>query len=286
MKKKLFSKILLIFFSVLFMQFFSCTGKEKSSAPLNEKIKPKRIIRDKILLILGKDYYEKNGILGYLKEEYGIGNEESPVKLLTYKDMTETTKLPRLKMITEKIEEYKITIVISIGIPEGGGRYLIQNAENNPLITIISLLPMDEILPLEAASDIVIDFKAPTSLLNKEDSFTVSDDDIGVLLTASVFAGEDINAKNKNLKNSPLEEFREALFTAQKVMQKPVFNNDYSIKPFIDSDTGIPSHKYLLIYKNGENPENDLETPDSKDTEDAVDENGDITNPDKLEGGA
>ncbi len=283
MKKKLFpAAISMCLCCFAFMQIVSCAEKkpESSDQAAEKKIKPKRVINDRILIILGKDYYEKSGILNYVKNEYGIGERDSPVQLLTYKEMTALTKSPRLKTINEKIEEYKSTIEISLGIPEGGGGHLIQIAENNSDVSIISLLPMDEILPLEAASDIVADFKFPKML--QEKNAAANDDDIMILLTASIFAAEDINAKNKKLKNSPLEEFREALFTAQKVIGKTLLNNDYTVKPFTDPGTGIPSHTYLIIHKNGEESKNDSENTES----DAVDENGDIINPDTLEGGA
>lgn len=286
---KRFSKFLFIFiyFFILFVCINSCNGKKEVQEPVREKIKPHRIIKNKILVILGKDYYERLGILRYLNENYSSGSEDAPVQILPYSEMTASSKYPRFKLISEKIDEYKSTIVISIGIPEGGGRYLIQIAENNPELAIITLLPMEELLPLEAASDIVVDFKIPTALSAQEESFVIGDDEVMLLLTASVFAGEDINAKKKKLKNSPLEEFREALFTAQKVIGKSIFNNHYSIKPFIDSETGIPSHKYLLICKGDEKAADaNAETGELENNTDANNENGDITNPDDLEGGA
>lgn len=287
MKKK--SEFLFIFicFFILFVCINSCNGKKEIQEPVRERVKPRRIIKNKILIILGKDYDERLGILKYLNEEYGTVGADAPVRILSYSEMTISSKYPRFKLISEKIDEYKSTIVISIGAPEGCGRYLIQIAENNPELTVITLLPMEELLPLEAASDIVIDFKIPTALSAKEEDFVIDDDELMLLLTASVFAGEDINAKKKDLKNSPLEEFREALFTAQKVIGKSIFNNRYSVKPFIDSETGIPSHKYLLIYKDDEKAaDENAETDGVENNADADNENGDITNPDDLEGGA
>lgn len=283
------SQVLFIFiyFFILFVGIHSCNEKKEVQEPVSERVKPRRIIKNKILIILGKDYYERLGILNYLHKEYGSGSEDSPVQILLYSEMTAGSKYPRFKLISEKIDKYKSTIVVSIGIPEGSGRYLIQIAENNPELAIISLLPMEELLLLEAASDIVVDFKIPTALLAQEEDFVIGDDEVMLLLTASVFAGEDINAKKKDLKNSPLEEFREALFTTQKVIGKSLFNNRYSVKPFIDSETGIPSHKYLLIYKDGENVSDENTEPDElENNTDADTQSGDIINPDKLEGGA
>lgn len=283
MKKRLL--IFLIFISVLHAAFISCSNNKENEV-VYEKIKPKRIIKNNILIILGKDYYERKDILKYLESEYALGKPDSHVQVLTYSDMVKRSRLPRLRMINDKIEEQNTTILISIGIPEGGGRYLIQAAENNRNLAVISLLPMDEILPLEAASDIVVDFQIPKQLLSEEKDFVISDNEVMLLLVSAIFAGEDINAHKKDIKIFPIEEFRQAFFTAQTVLGKDLFPNQYTIKPYTDSDTGLQSHRYLLIYKDFDG-DHDKDVPDdeSNSAESETDSEG-VINPDKLEGGA
>ena len=282
MKKKLL--FFLIFISILFSTFIASCSNNKEKEIVYEKIKPKRIIKNNILIVLGKDYYERKNILKYLEDAYALGSPDSHVQVLPYSDMVKAAKQPLLRMINEKIEEQKTTILISIGIPEGGGRYLIQAAENNPNLSIISLLPMDEILPLEASSDIVVDFQIPKEIMNEEKDFLISDNEVMLLLVAAIFAGEDINAHNKNIKIFPIEEFQQAFFTAQTILGKELFPNHYTIKPYTDSDTGLQSHRYLLIYKDFDESQ---ETADDKEnSEENETENDGIINPDKLEGGA
>ena len=282
MKKKLL--FFLIFISIPFSTFITSCSNAKEKATVYEKIKPKRIIKNNILIVLGKDYYERKDILKYLEDEYALGSSDSHVQVLPYSDMVKVSRQPRLRMINEKIEEQKTTILISIGIPEGGGRYLIQAAENNPNLSIISLLPMDEILPLEASSDIVVDFQIPKEIMNDEKDFLISDNEVMLLLVSAIFAGEDINAHNKNIKIFPIEEFQQAFFTAQTILGKELFPNHYTIKPYTDSDTGLQSHRYLLIYKDFDESQ---ETADDKEnSEENETENDGIINPDKLEGGA
>ena len=282
MKKKLL--FFLIFISILFSTFITSCSNNKEKEIVYEKIKPKRIIKNNILIVLGKDYYERKDILKYLENEYALGNPDSHVQVLPYSDMVKVSRQPRFRMINEKIEEQKTTILISIGIPEGGGRYLIQAAENNSNLSIISLLPMDEILPLEAASDIVVDFQIPKEIMNEEKDFLISDNEVMLLLVAAIFAGEDINAHKKNIKIFPIEEFQQAFFTAQTILGKALFPNHYTIKPYTDSDTGLQSHRYLLIYKDFDESQ---ETADDKEnSEENETEHDGIINPDKLEGGA
>ncbi|UTY32489.1 hypothetical protein [Treponema putidum] len=287
MVKRLLFFLIFISTSLLFLvsAITSCSNNEKKEI-VYEKIKPKRIIKNNILIVLGKDYYERKDILKYLENEYALGNPDSHVRVLPYSDMVKTAKQPRLRMINEKIKEQKTTILISIGIPEGGGRYLIQAVENNPKLTIISLLPMDEILPLEAASDIVVDFQIPKKIMNEETDFVISDNEVMLLLVAAIFAGEDINAHNKNINVFPIEEFQQAFFTAQTILGKELFPNHYTIKPYTDSDTGLQSHRYLLIYKDiDESQEKDMSN-DNVSSEENETENGGLINPDNLEGGA
>ncbi len=256
MKKRIYliQAFYFIIFFIITTSFFSCDSKEeKKEEKVYESIEPKRIIKDKILIVLGKDYSKRKNILKYLENEYGINNENAPVQVITYEDMTARTKLPRLKIIPEKIKEFKATIVISIGIPEGGAYYLINELEKNKDLVIISLLPMDDILALEAGSDLVVDFETPTDIMSDEKDFNISDDDVMLLLTSAVFTGEYFHAKNKNLERAPIEEFSEAFFNTQKVLDKKVFDGNYSIKTYIDPETKIPSLKYLLIYENKKN---------------------------------
>ncbi len=253
MKKKHIFTLLLGIFLIL-PQFTACNNKtNKPEKKIYKASSPQRIINNKILLILGKDYYKRENILDYLKKEYGIGKEDSPVKIIGYDDMITTTKYPLLKIIPEKIKEFKPTILISLGLPEGGGRYLINESRKNPDLVIISLLPMDEILPLEAGSDLVVDFEIPTEILSEEKDFKISDESLSLLLNSSVFMGEYIYAKKKELIKTPLEDFSEVFLNTQKFFNITV-ETDYGIKPYIDSDTGIPSRKYLLVYKSKGSP--------------------------------
>lgn len=278
-----------IFYTLLFIGALiaSCGLRQTDSTPVQENTKPKRTIKNKILIILGKDYYNRPGILKYMEEEYGLGEENAPVRLLPYPEFIKSTRQPRLRLIAETLEEFKSSIVISIGMPEGGGRYLISESEKNEELTVISLLPMDEALPMEAGSDIVVDFKPPAESLNNTEHLDITDGELMLLLTAAVFAGEDIRARHKEIKIPPIEEFREALFTAKKVLGSTgaSLKDSYTVKPYIDSNSGIPSRKYLLIYKNesptGENKSGHTDTAPSQTAEPE-----DITDPDKLDGSA
>lgn len=227
---------------------FSC----KKSAPVQTAAPPQRVITSKALIILGEDYEKRDKILTYLKKDY-MSADKSNIQLYTYHDMLTRSGNVILRSIAETIDSSNADIVIALGLPEGSARYLMQAQKSHPEKVYISLLPMEDTLPLEAACDIVVDFKLPDTLMNAEETFTVSDEKVELLLVASIFAGEDIIANQKNIAVSIYEEFNRAFFTAYSVLFSPHENApQFRVSPYIDADTSIPSRKYLIVYENSE----------------------------------
>lgn len=239
-------KICLLFFSLLF--FIACEKQDFAS----KKTPPKRVVKNKILIILGEDYCNRLNILDYLKKDY-FSENDTKIELFTYEEMLTRSGNVILRTILQKIEKSDCDIVIALGSPPGSARYLMQAQQKYPEKVYISLLPMEDILPLEATCDFVVDFKLPDTLMNAEETFTVSDEKVELLLVASVFAGEDIVAKKKKLSVSTYEEFNRAVFTACYVLFADEANTpSFRVSPYIDPDTSIPSRKYLIVYENAD----------------------------------
>lgn len=258
MKKKIaFVFLLAICYAAVFQ--ISCS-KEKVTERKEDKTLQKRELKNKILLILGKDYQTRPCITECFTKEYTEQSVKENIYMLEYSEFFISTKRARLKTIIDRIDEVLPDVIISIGIPEGAGKYLSQAAEKYPLLTIISLLPMEEILPLEAASDIVVDFELPDTLLNQESDFKISDEDVSLLILTSVFYGEDLNLRQKQIDIFPIEEFRLSFSKAEKILRRT--DKIYSLKPYSDPETNISSYKYLVIYelenKNSETAEFEL----------------------------
>lgn len=212
------------------------------------KPNPKRVITNDILLVLGEDYYQRTGILSYLENNYGVNTEDSHVRLLTYQDMLTDSGYLRLRSILDAIDSSDCSIVIAVGLPEGSARYFMQAADTHPEKVYVSLLPMEDTLQLEAACDMIVDFKLPDTLMNAEEAFTVSDDRVQLLLVASVFAGEDIQLNKKALNISIYEEFNRAFFTAYSVLY-PGQPPQFKVSPYVDVSTSLPSRKYFIVYE-------------------------------------
>ncbi len=266
--------------------FFLISCFAKQPVDTAEKKATKRVIVNKFLLILGQDYYERDGILDYLRGEYELGSANSKVDILPYSEMVNSKNNLYLRSIYDKVKKLTPNVVISIGAPEGAGRYFIKLREEFPDIVFISLLPMEDILPLEASCEIVVDYELPDDLLNEEKDFIISDEDVQLLLLSAVFASEDIVAHKNEAEISPYNEFNRAFFIAQAILFKEGERKLFRVKPYVDPETSLPSRKYLIIYekKVSDDLDEPVESADDKDGDEQADEEDDVLNPDELEG--
>jgi hypothetical protein len=240
-----------IIFLFCILSFFLSCQKTKQELDSNEKKIEEVSLRDlnmKVLVILGQDYYKKSNILECLNTEYSTSSIKENVNVLSY-DSLEMKDFLRLKLIIEKIEEIAPNVVISLGLPEGAGKYLLQAVNNDKNMIVISAFPMEEILKLEAASDIVFDFELPDVLLNQEHDFYITDSEVSLVLLSSFLASERIKKHGKNSSILPIEDAKEAFKEAEQKMEDKMGFNIYTLKPYIDSDIGMASYNYIIIYK-------------------------------------
>lgn len=246
------SKYIIVFLLGLFV-FFSCKQEDIHL----ENTPPVRLIKNKILVILGEDYYMRPGILNYLEKNYNLYDENSTVKLFTYESMLNSSGSLILRSIAEAIEHSDCDIIIALGVPEGSARYFTQVKNTHPEKIFISILPMEDTLPLEACCDIVLDFKLPDTLLNEEEIFSVTDENVELLLISSIFAAEDMLTNTNKLSISIYEEFNRAFFAAYSVLfsHAPVVHN-FRLSPYLDPETSIPSRTYFIV--------NEIDTNDDK----------------------
>ena len=240
------NRIIMFLFCLLFL---SCQKSNKviESDKEEEKVSLKDL-NMKVLVILGQDYYKKSNILECLNAEYSSASINENVIVLGY-DSFEMRDFLRLKVIIEKIEEIKPDAVISLGIPEGAGKYLLQAVSVDKNMVAISAFPMEEVLKLEAASDIVFDFELPDVLLNQEHDFYITDSEVSLVLLSSFLASERIKKHGKNSSILPIEDAKEAFKEAEQKMEEKMGHNVYTLKPYVDSDIGMASYNYIIIYK-------------------------------------
>ena len=244
-------KSYLSIFTMLVLLISSCskTAKQEEIEQKIEEKAPLRNLEEKVLLILGETYHKKDTLLDCLKKEYSEESILKNVYILTHDILMEPGFL-RLKIIEEKVAEIKPTAIISLGIPERAGQYLLKAGDENKDMVIISNFGMEEIAKLEAASDIVLDFKLPDEqLLNPETDFYVSDSELSLVLLSSFLASESIKQHGKKSTILPIEDAKEAFKKASLLLADEMGRNEYTLKPYIDTDVGMASYNYIMIHK-------------------------------------
>jgi len=252
MKTMLVRKLLSL--SVIVSLFFiSCSKEVKEENEIREQVIEEKVslrnLDEKILLILGEAYYKKNNLLDCLSREYNESSIKENIYILTH-DMLMQPGFLRLKIIEEKVAEMKPTAIISLGVPERAGQYLLKAGDEHKDMVIISAFGMEEIAKLEAASDIVLDFKLPDEqLLNPEIDFYVSDSELSLVLLSSFLASENIRRHGKNSSILPIEDAKDAFKKASVLLEDHMGKNEYTLKPYIDTDLGMASYNYIMIHK-------------------------------------
>lgn len=253
---KIFAKRLLL--TSMLLLSFSCAKevKEEAVEAEVEEVVPLRALEERVLLILGEAYYKKSNLLNCLTREYNEASIEKNVHILPY-DVLMQPGFLRLKVIEEKVTEMKPTVIISLGIPERAGQYLLKAGDESKDIVIISAFAMEEIAKLEAASDIVLDFKLPDEqLLNPEIDFYVSDTELSLVLLSSFLASESVRRHGKKSSILPIEDCKEAFKKASILLRDQMGKNEYTLKPYIDTDVGMASYNYIMIHKTALEDEN------------------------------
>lgn len=162
--------------------------------------------------------------------------------------MTAKTKQPRLSMITERLAAHPVEALISIGIPEGDARILRIAKEKYPDLHIFSLLPVEEILPLEAYSDVVVDFELPDSFAKADRAVNIPAHDVQTLVLCAVTAVEQINELPEQ---EPFPRFARAVATTSAMLKEQGITawggTPYTLQPYKDPELNIRSYNYLIL---------------------------------------
>ena len=215
----------------------SCGEKSGSYGQSHQK----KELNHRLLFVLGKDFYQYSDLFTYLSKIYDSESLKVNLHILSYSDMTAKTKQPRLSMITERLAAQPVEALISIGIPEGGARILRIAKEKYPDLHIFSLLPVEEILPLEAYSDVVVDFELPDSFAKADRAVDIPAHDVQTLVLCAVTAVEQ----------EPFPRFARAVATTVDVLKRQGIaawgGIPYVLQPYKDPELNIRSYNYLIL---------------------------------------
>lgn len=212
------------------------------------KAHPQKELTRSILFVLGKDFYQYSDLFTYLSEIYDSESLKKNLHILSYSEMTAKTRQPRLSMIPERLAAQPVEALISIGIPEGGARTLRTVKETYPALHIFSLLPVEEILPLEAYSDVVVDFELPDSFAKADRAVNIPAHDVQTLVLCVVTAIEQIDEVPEQ---EPFSRFTRAVATATALLEEHGITawggTQYTLQPYKDPELNIRSYNYLIL---------------------------------------
>lgn len=226
----------------------SCTGNSSGDSYGHGSSVEKKKLARSILFVLGKDFYRYSDLFTYLSDVYDSESLKTNLHILSYSEMTARTKQPRLSMISERLAVQPVDAVISIGIPEGGAKILRSVKEKYPGLHIFSLLPVEEILPLEAYSNVVIDFEIPDSFAKADRAVQIPAHDIQTLVLCAVTAAEQIDDLSEQ---EPFPRFARAIATASALLKDHGTTawggTPYTLQPYKDPELNIRSYNYLIL---------------------------------------
>ena len=226
----------------------SCMENSHGALNRNRAHRQKKALNHRLLFVLGKDFYQYSEIFTYLSDIYDTESLKTNLHILSYRDMTAKTKQPRLTMISERLAAQPVDTLISIGIPEGGAKILRTVKEKHPDLHIFSLLPVEEILPLEAYSNVVIDFEIPDSFTKADRAVQIPAHDIQTLVLCAVTAAEQIDDLSEQ---EPFPRFARAIATASALLKDHGTTawggTPYTLQPYKDSELNIRSYNYLIL---------------------------------------
>jgi hypothetical protein len=189
--------------------------------------------------------------------EYGIAGAGGMTVKLLYPDSFKVSGIARISVLADRAAESGVTIIVTVGAPEGTVNVLNRIRAANPSIKIVSLFPLDDALSVEAVSDIVADYPVPKEILSSENAAaasssvpgsagSVNDSSLGLLVLASVLAEEGPSS------DAPQARLAASLETARSLMKMKKTDASWNLSPWADPDTGLKSRNHLLLeYKGG-----------------------------------
>lgn len=208
----------------------------------------KRAPDHKVIVMLGEDYAKRPAILEPLVAEYGLSGFGGMTVPLKYPESFIVGTRTRLTALAEHAAVSDVTIVVTVGAPEGTVTELKKIRSINPSMRIVTLFSGDEILPVEAVSDIVAMESRDDKLLSDESApsaaLAADDPSLGLLVLASVLAAEEIPADGSLTPSAILSS---AIASASDVMKLKKNASTWSVSAWVDPDTGLKSRKNLSV---------------------------------------
>ncbi len=258
--------------SAAFILFLtSCRGSKANSeqASILERIVgPWEGEKSTVLVLAGEAFPEESGIADFVAWEYGLTVEKGLARFL-YWPGTFEKRSASLRLLRNIALEERPEILVTIAAPSGTLNELIRIRSQFPEIKIVSIFPLDEALPVEAVSDMVIDIdphsaqseEIDTAMIAEEaTALNITADEASALLLGAVFSMEmsEQETESPNLSRtvvaaSALLEIGMGFAANTSVKRNEKSGLHWQYAQAVDADTGLKSRRHILITKEAEN---------------------------------
>lgn len=238
----------------------AATGGNSGSAAAEKSFPPRKRASDhKVIVMLGEEYAKRPAILDPLVAEYGLSGYGGMTVPLKYPESFTVNSRVRLSALAEHAAVSGVTVVVTVGAPEGTVEELEKIRAINPSMRIVTLFPFDEILPVEAVSDIVAMNPRDDALLSDEGasnaSLSADDVSLGLLVLASALSVDAApasgplasKADDQAAPVTPQVALATAISSAADAMKLGKNAASWAVSPWTDPDTGLKSRKNLTV---------------------------------------
>lgn len=203
----------------------------------------------RILAVVGQDFAESDAIVAPLLAEYGSASDGGAVVVMMYPESFKVDGIVRISRMAEAAGEHNADILVSVGIPEGCVNALGKARDANASLRVLTLLPREETLSMEALSDLVIDPEISSGMLDEEKAPVVPEADLGLLLFSAVLAAEKDSSVSGKIASNVLsaESLDAALASARKRSGMKTACPDWTFASYVDPESGLKARNHLVF---------------------------------------
>ena len=202
----------------------------------------------RILAVVGQDFTGSDAIVAPLLDEYGSASDGGTVVVMKYPESFRVDGIVRISRMAEAAGEHNADI--RIGRHSRRMRQCLEQAkDSNSSLRVLSLLPREETLAMEALSDLVIDPEISSGMLDEEKAPVVPEADLSLLLLSAVLAADKESSASGKIASKGLsaESLEAALASARKRSGLKTACLDWTFASYVDPDSGLKARNHLVF---------------------------------------
>ncbi|HNY21639.1 MAG TPA: DUF3798 domain-containing protein [Treponemataceae bacterium] len=244
--------------AALFLTLYGCddrrtpgaagtTAETSKNADAKVTRKPRHRENDhKVVVLTGPEFASKQEILDALISEYGLDGLGGMVVPMQYPESFMDGKKMVMSKLSEAVAAPGVTTLVTVGAPEGVVRELLKIRAHFPDLRIASLFTQDEMLQVELASDLTLEYAPAGDILADENATAMPAADVDALILAATLALED---PDKSI--APLQRLQTSLDAARGFLKRKTAGSAWKIDAWLDPDTNLRSRVRLVLSDGG-----------------------------------